>query len=740
MVLVLDGRRYAASLRALLRESEGMCELAEASAKGPCTRATCKRRVDELRELKLSTQAGAPTSRKERRMEASLHAQLTMSMVKIKDLELELRDCNQRRASDRAAVERDKEAAISSSLQPLALELEVAQSKLEILSRERDALLERARHRSSSLEEHTKKGAEAIATIKKLGSELDAANKELDTLRSEQPKLLARSSELASLRRSLAAKARHARDLTVARAPKKVLTTPMAPAQDTPCDTPPTAAAAESKADRKRRLNNECRVRNKNIEYICETVGEDCDPDMLAQALECLDLIDKLMETVPFWNRRMAQGRALVAEMNGVWDAKLAARVKNDYLLSDRDMDGLRVDLAMVVVANKPYPRPLLTNAADPSDKPVYFPEPITKRCGGWYEVVQEMSTRFGLSINPDHPDAAERDWDDAVQKLVTRDGNILESPGTFGVDRPLNLVVGFDGADDFCHVALRLIDYNDNVAKESEMKGVGLCVAKGDDHNANLALQFKRLGPAINLAIDEGGSVNLHGRRVPYIVNTGLDYSASRSINALRSNAAPHSAALDPHLVIEVKEGASYQLIKKTLEQKLPWRDYDVKKPLNHIAPGGKFPWNCSRCDYAVANQEEEDANIQAHIKLCAVKTLKGKRDTAARTAKHCDCHDQTMEFQERILRVHPLRNIIDYLHALDINCPQRIFAFSFHDHVIFAEDPQIANSLAAYYTFINCPFDPAGEKAWWHGSVWHYDFVLGRDPRRALGLTSMC
>ena len=37
---------------------------------------------------------------------------------------------------------------------------------------------------------------------------------------------------------------------------------------------------------------------------------------------------------------------------------------------------------------------------------------------------------------------------------------------------------------------------------QESELKGVGLALAMGDDHNHNLALVSKRLGPAINQAI----------------------------------------------------------------------------------------------------------------------------------------------------------------------------------------------------------------------------------------------
>ena len=109
-----------------------------------------------------------------------------------------------------------------------------------------------------------------------------------------------------------------------------------------------------------------------------------------------------------------------------------------------------------------------------------------------------------------------------ALQRLVTRDADYLVR----GLEQ-LEVVIGFDGADDFMHVLLRLIDYLPPMAKvtiltpactnlpllvivyysppplqESELKGVGLALAMGDDHNYNLALVFKRLGPAINQAI----------------------------------------------------------------------------------------------------------------------------------------------------------------------------------------------------------------------------------------------
>lgn len=46
----------------------------------------------------------------------------------------------------------------------------------------------------------------------------------------------------------------------------------------------------------------------------------------------------------------------------------------------------------------------------------VFFPEPIAQRCdskvsSGWQQVVRAQTADFGLTINPDHHDAAERNF-----------------------------------------------------------------------------------------------------------------------------------------------------------------------------------------------------------------------------------------------------------------------------------------------------------------------------------------
>ena len=152
-----------------------------------------------------------------------------------------------------------------------------------------------------------------------------------------------------------------------------------------------------------------------------------------------------------------------------------------------------------------------------------------------------------------------------------------------------------------------------------------------GDDHNANLALVFRRLGPDINAAIAQGHTVRnysrlattylgiylaitsspyyaitqvrLHGRDVPVRISTCLDYSATRSMYGMRSNASPHSLELDPHMIILAPEGASWPTINELIQKELPWRELPrANKPLNHLAD--KFPFKCSRCQFRCRSQ----------------------------------------------------------------------------------------------------------------------------------------
>ena len=493
-------------------------------------------------------------------------------------------------------------------------------------------------------------------------------------------------------------------------------------------NTAPNMLSPDSKKRRRMMLQRKCRSESAEFDKLYEAIGEGCDPTVLAKVLEATNSIDHLQDTKEFWLRRIEQGKDLVSTVNSEWDAQLSARIKADYLLSDRDLCAMRVDWSSVLVNNKPRPKIALANPFLLYDvtQRVHFPEPITKksRVGGWGEVIQEATAHFGLVANADHVDATERDFNIVLQQLIDRDTNLLPTHEELG--GVLNVVLGFDGADDFCHSCVRLIDYKEGVAKESELKGVGLTVAIGDDHNFNLNLQFRRIGPAINVTINTGGDFTLRGQPITVDFSTCLDYSATRSMYGMRSNSSPHSSKLHGQLIIDTKSDASWKEIDAEIEKKMPWcQKPSVATCRNHIF--SVFPAKCGCCPYKVGSEEEQDSNITTALAMRGVKTKAGKAAWAARVKDHCEAHEDVMEFETAVLDVHPRDNIVDMLHAMHINIPNRIASFSFHDQVNFALDPELKHALTAYYTFIKCPFDLNGDKTWWHGAAWCYDFVMG-------------
>ena len=385
-------------------------------------------------------------------------------------------------------------------------------------------------------------------------------------------------------------------------------------------------------------LRKKYRLETVEFDQLYETIGEGPDKAVLAKVLEATDSIDGLMETPEFWSHRISQGQALVTTINTDWNANLSARMKADYLLSDRDLVAMRVDWSNVLVNNKPRPKVALVNpfkVYDPQQR-VFFPEPITKksRSGGWVEVIKNNMDRFGLITNPEHVDCTERDFDLTLQKLIDRDAHLLLAHED--LKGKLTAVIGFDGAADFCHACVRLVDYKEGVSKESEMKAAGLTVAVGDDHNFNLNLQFRRVGPAINHTIRTGGKFML--RCVPIIVeiNNCLDYSASRSLYAKRTNSSPHSLKLHPHLIIDTPAEAEWPIIDATIDEAMPWcpSPADTCGKLNHLF--SSFPARCDRCPYKVGSEAEQDANIAMALAMRSVKTKAGKKAWAARVAVH--------------------------------------------------------------------------------------------------------
>ena len=414
---------------------------------------------------------------------------------------------------------------------------------------------------------------------------------------------------------------------------------------------------------------------------------------------------------------------------------------KQLHLISDRDLDRLRHRFSHDIVNGNPRHRLLCENPLRPWDfqQKVYFPEPIRPRCE-WSKLLWAQAVDQGLLRNEAHEDCTFRDFDAVLQETVHRDALLLDSPETFGTDRPLDVCIGFDGFDDLVHVMMKLINYKPSVAKESEIKARVLALARGNDHSENLCQVLScGLRSSIESYIRETKCVTLNGRLIPVRIATCLDYVASRAMAIRRSNAPVHSHDLAFASIIEAPAASTWPQIEAVLQRKAPWAVWDPEKPLNHIPT--HYPWRCpvTCCDYHVESKEEQEDNevILGTLRKC--KAAKAKASLAKRTAAHCDAHRQYMEFQTPALCVHPRDNIADFLHGMDINLPEKMFCFSFHDPTIMAATPDLKGLLTTFYTAIGCPLDMiqdvGGRRRWFHGSVWRYDFVMGAN-RKSFGL----
>ena len=477
----------------------------------------------------------------------------------------------------------------------------------------------------------------------------------------------ARCAELTSIRRAEAA----SQIRRLPPEPDAIIDAPKGPCPLSPTSKKVRAVKVRRELDRKNR-----RCRQLDVSLV--------DVSALAAAVSKANLTAELFDTPEFWPLRIKDAQAHVDRMNAAWGSVETLRKKQDYLWSNRDADAMRVDWSMELVGGKPRPRVLVCNPHRAWDQQqrVHFAEPIAPRCGkrGWEAPLKAQDALFGLEYNPLHRDCTERGFVVQLQEhskgcpcptlalprlrmtavrtqaLVDRDADILLPPETFSEAFPLEVVLGFDGADDFTHLLMRIINYKDGVCKESEMKGVALAVGMGDDHNPNLTRMFgHRLGQEISAHLPYSpstgrcGFVTLKGQRLPVRVSTCLDHSASRSMNGLRSNASPHSRQLHPHLEIPTPTDATWPDIKAAIQRKMPWRDDSDAQHccLAHFAP--VFPWKCPAqgCGYCVQDEAEQHSNIEAMMAMRDDKTDKGVKAWAKRVAAHCERHDLVMEFQ---------------------------------------------------------------------------------------------
>ena len=160
--------------------------------------------------------------------------------------------------------------------------------------------------------------------------------------------------------------------------------------------------------------------------------------------------MDALMETEPFWRRRVSQAQELVDKCNATCKADLSTRIKQDWLNSDRDLDGMRLMFSHFIpvtegtedAGRRPQPRHrvLLVNPHRPRDgkQVVFFPELIKPR-KIWSQVIAQQNEDFGLQVNPLHHNSTQRNFKKVLQETVDRDARILAD-----VDE-LDVAIGLD-------------------------------------------------------------------------------------------------------------------------------------------------------------------------------------------------------------------------------------------------------------------------------------------------------
>ena len=124
----------------------------------------------------------------------------------------------------------------------------------------------------------------------------------------------------------------------------------------------------------------------------------------------------------------------------------------------------------------------------------------------------------------------------------------------------------------------------------------------------------------------------------------------------------------------------------------------------------------------------------------LKANKTVEGKKLYAKTIADFADVHGQQRPYEKPVTDIEPATHlIVDLLHAMDLNVPKAVMKYSVLDPALLT--PDMREEIADFFSEIGCVLDCRAKtdrdssKKWFHGSVWHYDFMLGAN-RKSYGL----
>ena len=393
---------------------------------GPCTKPSCKRAREQLKELEGVAQR--PVSVARLQPDARSRGDLAELERRCEVLERERDESRYRRMTAqhaRAAVEAT--AAEAAGLQGALEKAEAATRRAlaaAAAAEKREATAVAAERRSTAALETAQVSAreqriserELRERVKELERELEEAQQERTQLEQQLRESESVVSEQEVELERLRGRSEELRRTNIAASKtgmKYQRRRPPTPAAPPPAAPPPAPAPATAPGKRLRPHRNSDERAMYERECLAEVVGEGRDADVLALALEDTDSIDGLMETVPFQKRVVAVVQGVVDTLEAHWNAALAVRIKCDYLLSNRDLDGLRIDFSFDIIKGRPHQKLLY---ASPGGEVVRWPEVIPPRTSskkrvGWQSVVDAQREEFGIVMNPAHHDAAERDF-----------------------------------------------------------------------------------------------------------------------------------------------------------------------------------------------------------------------------------------------------------------------------------------------------------------------------------------
>ena len=359
-----DGCVYQAGLRAKLREalalggelkseldSVAMAEEAQA-IRGRCPHLCCRRRYEELQPLRPQPRAASRSGRSG--TDAGLQAEVQQHLETIAELRRDAADAKRRRAFDRKQAETAASAAstASASLEEATQQLVKSEASLAKVAKQRADIEARAAHqkerfrqllqRSKEVEREFNSATAALQQSKASSAVIDENVAKLETKISQ---LEERSEELRRLKISTS----RSGNLLGAREPKPLTESSSWAGASTEqlLEAMPKDLTPESKKFRGKLVHNIARREQYESEQLADAIGEQRNPQALVTAMIATDTLLSVWDTEEVYALRVKDAQALIVKINQDWDGRLAARMKFDYLLSNRDLDAMRCDSAV---------------------------------------------------------------------------------------------------------------------------------------------------------------------------------------------------------------------------------------------------------------------------------------------------------------------------------------------------------------------------------------------------------